>query len=273
MQTSNSSTRLTTRIGDTFRAAIIAGLVAGLLVSIFHLLFTERLIDLAISYEELLASQQGHEAMEEVVSRDIQKGVGLITGFMAYGLFLSFIYAVAFTLSQRLLPTSSAKSKGLILAVIAYWHLALFPFLKYPANPPAVGDPDNIAQRQALFLAAMALAFLGTLLAYGFNRLLHRNISTDKSSIFDLSVRTRTALTLGFYAIYTLGIYLALPSKEPTISIPFEVVFNFRLLSLLGLTIFWAVIGGIFSLIAARWKESLSPRPAPVLSGVEGGEG
>lgn len=249
METANSSTKLTTRVGDTFRAAIVAGLVAGVIVSLFHLLFTERLIDLAIAYEEALA-QGSHETMVESVPRDIQKGVGLISGFLAYGLFLSFIYAVAFMLSQRLLPTSSARSKAIVLAVMAYWHLALFPFLKYPANPPAVGDPDTIAQRQGLFMAAMAVAFVGTVLAYSLRSFLQRN--------FKMTSRTMAALTLGFYAAYSIIAFLLLPSEEPTLSIPFELVFNFRMLSILGLTMFWAILGFIFSLLAGRWKESLS---------------
>ncbi len=258
METANSSTKLTmsdpaeltTRVGDTFRAAIVAGLVAGVIVSLFHLLFTERLIDLAIAYEEALGQGSPHETMVESVPRDIQKGVGLVSGFLAYGLFLSFIYAVAFMLSQRLLPTSGAKSKAIVLAVMAYWHLALFPFLKYPANPPAVGDPDTIAQRQGLFMAAMAVAFVGTVLAYSLNSFLQRN--------FRMTSRTTAALTLGFYAAYSIIAFFLLPSDEPTLSIPFELVLNFRMLSILGLTMFWAILGITFSLLAGRWKESLS---------------
>ncbi|NED84840.1 CbtA family protein, partial [Streptomyces sp. SID11233] len=36
----------------------------------------------------------------------------------------------------------------------------LVPFLKYPANPPAVGNPDTIGKRTALYGLMMLLSVL-----------------------------------------------------------------------------------------------------------------
>ena len=39
--------------------------------------------------------------------------------------------------------------------------MAIFPFLKYPANPPGVGEPESIGYRQTLYVGFIALAVLG----------------------------------------------------------------------------------------------------------------
>ena len=39
------------------------------------------------------------------------------------------------------------------------------PFLKYPANPPSVGDPDTIGRRTELYLAMIVCSLLAAVAA------------------------------------------------------------------------------------------------------------
>ena len=49
---------------------------------------------------------------------------------------------------------------AIAVAVTGFAGVFLLPFLKYPANPPAVGDPDTIGRRTALYLVAVAWSLL-----------------------------------------------------------------------------------------------------------------
>jgi len=42
-----------------------------------------------------------------------------------------------------------------LLALAAFITIALVPMLKYPANPPAVGNPDTIGPRTGLYLSML----------------------------------------------------------------------------------------------------------------------
>jgi predicted cobalt transporter CbtA len=217
--------------GAVLKAAVIAGLVAGLTVAAFHLFATEPVIDHAIALEAQLREAKGaHE--EPLVSRAAQRG-GLVLGFLLYGLTWSLLFGAMYHLARRRLPALGSLKQGLLLAVIGYWSVGLFPFLKYPANPPGVGDPDTIAYRQVLYLSMLALSVGGTTLALTLAR-------PDQGG---------WPLVPAFMAIFGLAVYLLMPTNPDVSAIPAEVVADFRERSLVGLTLFWAVLGLTFGVL------------------------
>ncbi|MGA9169321.1 MAG: CbtA family protein [Nitrososphaeraceae archaeon] len=60
------------------------------------------------------------------------------------GTSLASLFGVVFAYSRSSLPASNNKKKALILAGLMFFVLVLVPALKYPANPPAVGNPATI---------------------------------------------------------------------------------------------------------------------------------
>lgn len=88
-------------------------------------------------------------------------------GYVIWGLIWNSIcvYQIRFFL----LPQSASNiRKALVLAGIVWFVLFLVPALKFPANPPAVRDPETIYYREILYIglvaisgfAALGLAFL-----------------------------------------------------------------------------------------------------------------
>ena len=73
---------------------------------------------------------------------------------------------------QELIGTSNA---GMWLTIF------IIPFLKYPANPPTVGDPDTVVLRSILYLSFIAISGLG---AIGFYRLYKKLQSGKKIAAF-----------------------------------------------------------------------------------------
>lgn len=233
----------------TLQAALLAAIVAALLVSVFHTFVTEPLIDKAIGIEEQMSHAEGAadaHAEEPVVSRDVQK-LGLFLGWFLYAVSWACLFAAIYFLAQKWLPGSNVWQRGAVLAALTYWGIALLPFLKYPANPPGVGDPSTIDYRQTLYLSLLALSIVGAAAAVA----LHRQFGVH------LNGPKRWLPILLFLGIFSLVVYLALPANPDAILMPMDVVQNFRTLSLSGLTLFWIAFG-----LAFAWLTQHFTRPA-----------
>lgn len=227
--------------GAILKAAVIAGVVAGLLVAGFHFAFTEYVIDQAIAIEESKAPASTM-ADEPVVSRPAQR-VGLFLGYLIYGLSWSLLFAVAFQVLQNRLPATTAPRRGLLLALAAYWAVSLLPFLKYPANPPGVGDPETIAYRQGTYLAVLILGIAGAAVALGLARWLG---AAGQPAWASWAAGIAIAVASG--ALLLVG----MPASPDAVEMPVWLVSSFRALSLVGATLFWIVLGLGFALLINR---------------------
>lgn len=231
----------------TLQAALLAAIVAALLVSVFHTFVTEPLIDRAIGIEEQMSEAEAGHGHEEapIISRDVQK-LGLFLGWFLYAVSWACLFAAIYFLAQKWLPGSNVWQRGAVMAALAYWGIALLPFLKYPANPPGVGDPTTIDYRQMLYLSLLGLSIVGAAGAV----VLHRQFGVQLSG-----VKRWLPISL-FLGIFSLVVYLALPANPDAISMPMDVVQNFRTLSLSGLTLFWVAFGLAFAWLTQRFVRS-----------------
>ncbi len=234
-------------------AALLAGLLAGLVAGVFHLLATEPIIQHAIDLESALQQAAGEPEGPEMVTRPVQR-VGLIIGFLLYGLTWGMFFSLAYWLLQRLFAGGSLILRVAGLSTAGYWALGVLPQLKYPANPPGVGDPETIGYRQGLYVGLLALSVLSVLLC----ALVYRDIGRLHRSWQNLT--TRLPITAGLYLIIALALLLLLPGNPDPIRLPMEVVTQFRWLSLAGITVFWLVLGCTFWVFARRWRTERAGR-------------
>jgi len=238
-------------LGVVIKAALLAGLVAGLLVATVQFVWTEPIVDRAISVEEQVHAADRHGIAEPppVVDRPTQKK-GLFLGYAIYGIAWGLLFGSAYAIAQPHLPGSWGRlRRGLLLALAAYWAVGLLPFLKYPANPPGVGDPDTIDFRQRLYLAMLVGAILLVAAAYGAGRRAAPRLGQLGAS----------ALTLGIVAAGSVVLFFGLPNNPDAIRAPLPLVLDFRLHSLAGITLFWLLTGLGFGL-------ALRLLPSPALS-------
>jgi predicted cobalt transporter CbtA len=233
----------TIALGASVKAALLAGLVAALLTAGIHFVVTEPVIEQAISLEEIHNQAMGMPEEDPVVSRDVQRG-GLFLGVLIYGLTFALLLGGVFYLAQRRLPGDTLWMRGIVLCALAYWSLSLLPFLKYPANPPAVGDPETITYRQSLYLGMLLLNVLGAALA--------------------IWLGSRRGWLVGgiALAVYSVVVYLALPGNPDAVTIPEDLLMAFRGRSLLGLTLFWGLVAAIFGHLLNRYEKGIRARQA-----------
>ncbi|HYF62474.1 MAG TPA: CbtA family protein [Herpetosiphonaceae bacterium] len=239
--------------GAVLRSMLLAALVAGLVVSAFHLVVTEPVIDEAIALEE----QQAHTAdapshhEEPIVSRTAQKA-GLFLGYLLYGASWALLLAVLFHLLQESFVELGPRSGALVFAGLVFWACVAIPFLKYPANPPGVGEADTIEFRQRMYLLIQGLAAIAVVLAW----LSSRRIAGSPTGV------RRWAL-VGIAMLLIAGLlYLSMPGNPDPIRAPMELVLRFRLRAIAGLALYWTVFGLSFGWFLARRTGLPARRPA-----------
>jgi hypothetical protein len=227
-------------LGAVFKAALVAGLVAGAVTAGFHTLLLEPYIERAIALEEHASQAHGQAAAEPVVDRPTQRW-GLVLGFVLLGAVYGSFFGLAAYFSQPLWPTAWRQMRyGLSLALLVGWSVAMLPFLKYPANPPGVGDAETIGYRQGLYFGFIGLSLVGTALAVGLYHWLRRAAHASSGG------RTPWTLAVVVYAVYAVVVYIAMPANPDPVEMPAGIVWPFRAVSFLGHILFWVVVGGAF---------------------------
>ena len=108
--------------------------------------------------------------------------------------------------------------------------LFLVPALKYPANPPAVGNPATIYYRESLFIGFIAVSGFSTLgLA-----LLYRKLENNQQRKIGIPL---------IILLIMIGAYLVFPPNPDKITIPMDLIMRFRIASVFTTSIFWGLLG------------------------------
>jgi predicted cobalt transporter CbtA len=217
---------------------LLSGAIAGTILATINIGIVEPYIDQAIDIENqnTIAAGEPIDPLEYNNYRIWQKG-GEIAAGTILGTSIAALFGVVFAYSRSSLPGSNNKKKALILAGIMWFVLFLIPALKYPANPPAVGDPETIYYRQSLYIAYLAISGLSALgLAF-----LYRKIG---------NARVKKVIVPAVYAALMTGAYLALPPNPDAINAPMDLVTGFRIASGFTMSIFWGLLGVI---LGAFW--------------------
>ena len=219
---------------------LLSGAIAGATLGSLNQVIVEPYIEAAIGIENqnAIASGELFDPNEYTTYRIWQKSGGIAAGTVL-GMSLGALFGVAFAYTRPSLPGASNKKKALVLAGIMGFVLFIVPALKYPANPPAVGDPETIYYRQTLYVAFLAISGFSALgLAFLFKRL--------------GAFKARTAIVSGIYAAIMIVTFLAMPSNPDEITAPMDLVSNFRLASALTMSAFWGILG---ILLGAFWDK------------------
>jgi len=207
---------------------LLAGLAGGLIAFAFAHTVGETPINQAIAFED--AHSLSADPM--LIGRGVQSTAGLLTATCVFGLALGGLFALVFAAVQgrisRLRPSATAG----LLALAGFVVVFAVPFLKYPANPPGVGDPGTIGRRTTLYFAMIAVSVLAAVVAYRVGRPL-------------VAVATYLVLVAAAAAILP-GVH------EVPKGFPADTLWHFRLASLGTQACIWATLGLGFGALADR---------------------
>jgi len=222
---------------------LLAGLCGGLLATGFARVVGETQINQAIAFEDSQYKAQGLPPEKPIVSRSLQSSLGLLTAAVVYGLALGGLFALAFSAAYGRVGRASPARTSILMAAGAFVVLYLVPFIKYPANPPSVGDPDTITKRTALYLIMILISLLAAIAAVRLRKVLSERWSG-----------TTATLVAGFgYLLVVVVAGALLPAiNEVPKTFPAVTLFRFREASIGMQLVVWATIGLVFAATAQR---------------------
>ena len=227
----------------TFIAITLSsGVIAGIILAFLNLGIVEPYIDKAIGLEITKQVSSGKKVnMTELIDYRYWQKSGAFAGGAIYGAGLASLFGVIFVFARNRLPGENNKRKALFLAAVMWFVLYLMVALKYPVNPPAVGDPETIYYREALYVGYILISGFAALgLAVTWNR---------------IRINSKKIIIPLIYAAIMVTAYLVMPPNPDKIEISMDLIQTFRILSAITMSAFWAILGVVFG---SLWDKFLS---------------
>lgn len=246
-------------VGTLLLRGMLVGIVAGLLCFSFLKIVGEPQVDRAIAFETQLDEARARAAAQaliakglpapkeepepELVSRRVQAGIGLFIGVMVYNVAFGGLFALAFALAYGRMGDLGPRATATVLSAVGIVAVYIIPSLKYPANPPSVGDPATIGMRTELYFGMIAIS-LAAMIAAGMLRLR----LAARYGAWNAFLIAGAA-----YLIVVIAVGQALPTvNEVPEQFPAVVLWQFRIASLGAQLIMWATIGLVFGALTER---------------------
>jgi predicted cobalt transporter CbtA len=230
-------------VGNLLLRGMLVGVLAGLLAFGFARIFGEPQVDRAVAFEDQMSQAKGASPEPELVSREMQAGLGLFTGVIVYsaavgGLF-SLVFAFVYGRVGRLGPRATAA----LLALGGFVAIVLVPDLKYPANPPSVGNPETIGFRTELYFVMLVISVAALVLAVVLaRRLLVRYGGWNATLIAGAA----------FIVVIEIVQYVLPEFNEVPEQFSAVVLWRFRVAALGIQVVLWTTIGLLFGVLAER---------------------
>jgi predicted cobalt transporter CbtA len=238
---------------------LLAGAIGAVLAFLFARLCAEPVIGRAIAFEDgRLDAENAHGVQEhgaELFTRGVQANAGLGFGVLIFGVAMGALFGVSFCLVAGRVKSVGPRQLSILLAAVAFGAVYLVPFVKYPPNPPAVGQADTIRARTGWYLV-MVVASVVLVIAAGW---LARRLAARLGAWNGRLLATVT------YLVAIAAVMVLMPTVDETPGplrdasgalvypgFPADVLYEFRLLSLGTQLVLWATIGLVFATLAGR---------------------
>jgi predicted cobalt transporter CbtA len=241
---------------------LLAGAIGAVLAFVFARLCAEPVIGRAIAFEDGRVDAEGahgvHEHGAELFTRGVQANAGLGFGVLIFGIAMGALFAVLFCIVYGRAGGAGGvgpRVLSVMLAAGAFVAVYLVPFVKYPPNPPAVGQSDTIGARTGWYLGMVLASVVLAIAAVWLARRLAARFGGWNARL----------LAAGAYLVAIAVVMVLLPTVDETPEplrdasgaiiypgFPADVLYEFRLVSLATQLVLWATIGIVFATLAGR---------------------
>jgi magnesium-transporting ATPase (P-type) len=158
----------------------------------------------------------------------------LFTGVAVYNLAFGGLFALAYALCHRRIGDWSPRVTSAVLALTGFVALYVVPILKYPPNPPSVGNPDTIGLRTAIYFGMMLLSLVAAIVAWNVRNGLVRRLGGWNATLIGAAA----------FLVAVIAASVALPPlNELPEGFPAGVLWQFRMASLGAQAVMWAALG------------------------------
>jgi predicted cobalt transporter CbtA len=135
------------------------------------------------------------------------------------------------------------RATSALLATAGFVAIVLVPALKYPANPPAIGEPETIGYRTALFFAMLVISVATLSIAVVLGRRLVTSYGVWNAALMSAAA---------FFIIITFCQLVMPDINEVPENFSATVLSRFRMASLGTQIVMWTTIGLLFGALTER---------------------
>jgi hypothetical protein len=238
---------------------LVAGAVAAVLAFVFARLCAEPVIGRAIAFEDGRTEAEHahgvHEHGAELFTRGVQANAGLGFGVLIFGVAMGALFAALFCVVAVRARGIGPQTLSVLLAAAAFGAVYLMPFVKYPPNPPTVGQADTIGARTGCYLVMVLLSGVLAIAGGWLARRLAARLGTPNGWL----------LAAGAYLVAITVVMVLMPTVDETPEplrdgsgaiiypgFPADDLYEFRLVSLGTQLVLWATIAVVFAMLAGR---------------------
>ena len=225
--------------------ALLMGVIVGLLVAAFMNIFNVPVMEWAIGLEgcdidragcaEQLANPEEEEPLPLafLITLGGQR-VGMSLGLAVIGILFGAVFAGLYYLARNATPGWSPWAWATVAGLLGFWGVSMYTQLKFPLNPPGIGDEGTLLARQGfqfLFMAVNTIAV--ALVIYGVGLV-------NRSSAGSGRWLRYGGIGLA-YAVVALLLAFALPSVRDAAPdwLPPELTIMFRTFTAAGHFLLW----------------------------------
>ncbi len=230
--------------------ALVMGVIVGLLAGGYFNVFNVPVMEWAISLEEASAPDAGAEAEGGiVVSLGLQR-IGLTAGLAVLGVLFGAVFTGLYHLVRLASPGWNMWAWANIAGLLGFWSISLFTQLKYPLNPPGIGEGASLLARQGFQFLFVAVSLLGVV---GFCLAVRK---VNESAGAGVSRSLGYAGICAAYAAVVIVAFVVIPGNPDLIPewMPEGLVILFRTFTVIGHFLLWMGIAlGVTGYI--RYKE------------------
>ena len=226
--------------------ALVMGALAGLLVGGFMNVFNVPVMEWAIELEGAAAAAEAPAGEEEEEATGFlatletlgAQRIGLVLGLAVLGVVYGAIFTGLFHLVRRAFPGWNIWAWALIAGAACFWSVSLFTQLKYPLNPPGIGEDASLLARQGFQFLFILLSLAAVIAVSLVLRFIHEG-GREGSQRFLAYLGTAVA-----YVVVAAVVFLVIPGNPDPIPewVPEGLKIMFRTFSILGHLLLWMTI-------------------------------
>ena len=236
--------------------ALVMGVLVGLLVAAYMNVFNVPVMEWAIALEgcdidragcaEQLAAAEDEAPLPLSILTSLGgQRIGMSVGLAVIGILYAAIFTGLYHLMRNATPGWNPWAWAAVAGLLGFWGVSLYTQLKFPLNPPGIGDEGTLLARQGfqfLFIAVSTIAV--ALVIYGVGLI-------NRSAVGSGRWLRYAGVGLA-YAVVALLLAFALPSVRDAAPdwLPSELTIMFRTFTAAGHFLLW--MGIAFATVGYR---------------------
>ncbi len=236
--------------------ALVMGVIVGLLVAAYMNIFNVPVMEWAIALEgcdidragcaEQLAGAEDEAPLplSFLTSLGGQR-IGMSVGFAVIGILYAAIFTGLYHLMRNATPGWNPWAWAAVAGLLGFWGVSLYTQVKFPLNPPGIGDEGTLLARQGfqfLFIAVSTISVALVIYGVGF---INRSATGSGRWVRYAGIGLA-------YAVVALLLAFAIPSVRDAAPdwLPPELTIMFRTFTAAGHFLLW--MGIAFATVGYR---------------------